>query len=140
MIWKLWNKRKSNNTKNVLIIKKDKKKFYFLRFPRVVTSFSLLAALKKTCSRANSEQGHISQISMTSMIFESVISEKCFIEQNECMSFWLKYYVSPNNPSRANADFWEQIFARDCNNSRETEEVNESKCMIDPLKLNFNAN
>ena len=33
------------------------------------------------------------------------------------------HHGSLNNPSRANGDFREQIFARDCNNSGETEEV-----------------
>ena len=37
--------------------------------------------------------------------------------------FLTKYYGSLNNPSRANADFREQISALDCNNSGETEEV-----------------
>ena len=38
-------------------------------------------------------------------------------------SLLTKYHSSLNNPSRANGDFCEQIFARDCYNSRETEKV-----------------
>ena len=43
--------------------------------------------------------------------------------QNLLYVFLTKYHGSLNNPSRANGHFREQIFARDCNNSGETEEV-----------------
>ena len=44
-------------------------------------------------------------------------------EPNSLYGFLTKYNGSLNNASRANGDFWEQIFARECNNSGETEEV-----------------
>ena len=44
-------------------------------------------------------------------------------EPNSLYGFLTKYNGSLNNASRANGDFWEQIFARDFNNSGETEEV-----------------
>ena len=52
--------------------------------------------------------------------------KKCFEERNLSYGFLTKYHGSLNNPSRANGDFREQIFARHCNNSGETEEVNKT--------------
>ena len=48
-----------------------------------------------------------------------------FKEPNLINVFWTKYYGSQNNTLQANGDFRKQIFARDCNNSGETEEVHE---------------
>ena len=42
---------------------------------------------------------------------------------NVCLFEKKKYFGSLNDPLRANPDYREQIFARDCNNSGETEEV-----------------
>ena len=39
------------------------------------------------------------------------------------MAFLTKYYGSLNNPWQADYDSREQVFALDCNNSGETEEV-----------------
>ena len=80
---------------------------YFLPFTRVVTFFSLLAALKETCLPAHS----------------------CWLYWKKCCKginkyFLLtKYFDSLNNPLRANGDFLEQIFARKCNYFEETEQV-----------------
>ena len=49
--------------------------------------------------------------------------KKWFKERNLLYLFFTKYHSSLNNPLRANGHFREQIFARDCNNSGETEEV-----------------
>ena len=49
--------------------------------------------------------------------------KKWFKDRNLLYGFLKKYHGSLNNPSRANSDFREQIFARDCNNSGETEQV-----------------
>ena len=60
-----------------------------------------------------------------SMNFEwSILQKKWFEVPNLFHGFLTKYHGSLNNPSRANVDFREQIFARDCNYSGETEEVN----------------
>ena len=48
---------------------------------------------------------------------------KWFEVPNLFNGFLTKYHGSLNNPSQANGDFREQIFACDCNNSGETEEV-----------------
>ena len=50
---------------------------------------------------------------------------------NLSYGFLTIYQGSLNNPSRANGDFRKQIFARDSNNSGETEEV---------VKFNFHQN
>ena len=50
--------------------------------------------------------------------------EKKWLEVPHLLFGYLtKYYGSLYNPSQANGDFREQIFARDCNNSGETGEV-----------------
>ena len=49
--------------------------------------------------------------------------KKWFEVPNLLYGFLTKYHGSLNNPSQANGDYREQIFARDCNNSGETEEV-----------------
>ena len=49
--------------------------------------------------------------------------KKWFKKQNLLYGFLKKCNGSLNNPSRANGDFREQIYARDSNNSGETEEV-----------------
>jgi len=51
-------------------------------------------------------------------MFKEIIEDK-----NVLHGFLTKYLGSLNNLSGANGDFLEQIFARDCNSSRETEEV-----------------
>ena len=48
---------------------------------------------------------------------------KLYFKINLFYGFLTKYHGSLNNLLGANGDFREQIFARDCNNSRETEEV-----------------
>ena len=61
------------------------------------------------------------------------IETKLFKERNLLYGFLTKYHGSINNPSRANGDFREQIFARDCNNSGETEEVYFFQDLYGPL-------
>ena len=51
------------------------------------------------------------------------IEKKLLEVQNLLYGLLTKYHGSLNNPLRANGDFCEQIFAHDCNNSGETEEV-----------------
>ena len=57
------------------------------------------------------------------MNFEWPILKKWFEVPNLLYGFLTKYHRSLNNPSQANGDFRKQIFARDSNNSGETEEV-----------------
>ena len=53
------------------------------------------------------------------MNYEWPLLKKCFEEPNQLYGFLTKYHGSLNNPSRANSDFREQIFAPDCNKSGE---------------------
>ena len=57
------------------------------------------------------------------MNYEWPILKKRLKNQKLLYGFLTKCNGSLNNASRANGDFREQIFARDCNNSGETEEV-----------------
>ena len=58
------------------------------------------------------------------------IEKKWFKAPNLLYGLLTKYHGSLNNPSRANGDSREQIFARDCNNSGETEEVIENQGLV----------
>ena len=58
------------------------------------------------------------------------IEKKGFEVPNPLDVFSTKYHGSLNNPSRANGDLCEQIFARDCNSYVVTEEVFQNLILI----------